>query len=227
MKENEANSPSRAIRRVVFWGATGQAKVLKECIDHTNLELLALFDNNKSLSSPFKGIPLYYEKQGLENWLRKHDTSEAIGFFAAIGGDKGKDRLILQEYAVSLNLEPLIAIHPRAFVAEDTQIGPGTQVMANSAVCVGSTLGDACIVNTGASVDHDCRIGDGVHIGPGATLAGCVEIDDLATVYSGAVVLPRVKLGKNAIVGAGAIVRNDVPPDTIVVGNPAKPLKGT
>ncbi len=88
-----------------------------------------------------------------------------------------------------------------------------------------SLLGRACIINTGASVDHECRLGDGVHIGPGATLAGCVEVDDYATVYSGAVVLPRIRIGKSAIVGAGAVIRGDVPECTVVVGNPAEIMK--
>lgn len=226
--ENAFEPPSLANKAstVVFWGATGQAKVLKECIEYMDLELLALFDNNKELSSPFEGVPLYYGKAGLHQWLEKRDSKDAVGFFAAIGGDKGKDRIEIQEHVLSLGLEPLVAIHPTAFVADSVQIGAGTQIMANSTICVGSVLGRACIINTSAIVDHECRLGDGVHIGPGATLTGCVEVDDYATVYSGAVVLPRIKIGKGATVGAGAIVREDVPEHTVVVGNPGKILKG-
>ncbi|WP_429970759.1 sugar O-acetyltransferase [Fructilactobacillus sp. Tb1] len=38
------------------------------------------------------------------------------------------------------------------------------------------------------------------------------------------VILPGVTIGKNAIVGAGSVVTKDVPDNTIVVGNPAKPI---
>ena len=37
-----------------------------------------------------------------------------------------------------------------------------------------------------------------------------------------AVILPGIKVGDNAIIGAGAVVTKNVPPDSIVVGNPAK-----
>jgi phosphonate metabolism protein (transferase hexapeptide repeat family) len=41
----------------------------------------------------------------------------------------------------------------------------------------------------------------------------------------GAVVMPGVTIGTGAVVGAGAVVTRDVPPYTIVVGVPARPLR--
>jgi len=46
-----------------------------------------------------------------------------------------------------------------------------------------------------------------------------------ASIGSGATILSNVTVGERAIVGAGAVVTRDVPPDTIVVGNPAKVLR--
>lgn len=214
------------ISEVVFWGATGQAKVLKECIEQMNLALVALIENDRTRSSPFPGVPIYFEKDGLGQWLTEQGPGASFGFFAAIGGARGQDRMSLQDQAKSLGLTPLVARHPTSFVADDVAVGAGSQIMANSAVCVGSHIGKATIVNTSASVDHECRIGDGVHIGPGATLAGCVIIEDFATVYTGATVLPRIRIGKGSIVGAGAVVTRDVPDHVIVAGNPARILKG-
>lgn len=214
------------ISEVVFWGATGQAKVLKECIEHMNLSLVALIENDRTRSSPFPGVPVYFEEAGLRQWLAEQEPSGSFGFFAAIGGTRGQDRISLQDYANSLGLAPLVARHPTSFVADDVSVGAGSQILANSTVCVGSQIGEACIVNTSASVDHDCRIGNGVHVGPGATLAGCVNVGDFATVYTGATVLPRIRIGKGSIVGAGAVVTRDVPDQTVVVGNPARILKG-
>jgi UDP-2-acetamido-3-amino-2,3-dideoxy-glucuronate N-acetyltransferase len=43
-----------------------------------------------------------------------------------------------------------------------------------------------------------------------------------ASIGAGAVILAGVTVGEGAMVGAGAVVTNDVPPHTVVVGNPAR-----
>lgn len=42
---------------------------------------------------------------------------------------------------------------------------------------------------------------------------------------AGATILPGVTVGENAVVGAGSVVTKDVEPDTIVAGNPARPIR--
>jgi acetyltransferase-like isoleucine patch superfamily enzyme len=46
-----------------------------------------------------------------------------------------------------------------------------------------------------------------------------------ASVGSSSTILCGVTIGENAIVGAGSVVTKDVPPNTIVAGVPARPLK--
>lgn len=50
-----------------------------------------------------------------------------------------------------------------------------------------------------------------------------VLIDDYAWIATNAIVLPGSRIGRGAVVGAGAVVRGDVPPGAVVVGNPALP----
>jgi acetyltransferase-like isoleucine patch superfamily enzyme len=46
-----------------------------------------------------------------------------------------------------------------------------------------------------------------------------------ASIGSSATLLCGITVGANAIVGAGSVVTTDVPPNTIVVGNPARVLR--
>jgi maltose O-acetyltransferase len=50
---------------------------------------------------------------------------------------------------------------------------------------------------------------------------GRVDIGRRAYIGAHAIVLPGVSIGDNAIVGAGSVVRHDVPPGVVVMGNPA------
>jgi acetyltransferase-like isoleucine patch superfamily enzyme len=48
-----------------------------------------------------------------------------------------------------------------------------------------------------------------------------------ASLGSGVTVLANVTVGEGALVGAGSVVTKDVPPHTIVAGNPARVLRST
>lgn len=49
-----------------------------------------------------------------------------------------------------------------------------------------------------------------------------VVIEDDCFIGHGAIILMGVTIGKGSIVGAGAVVREDVPPGSVVIGNPAR-----
>jgi len=212
------------MKDLVFWGATGQARVLREALGPLDYTLLAIFDNRRLLS-PFDDVPIHLGKEGFEAWIAKrHDPSELHGC-VAIGGAQGADRLDIQLWLSARGVVPLTVVHPRAFVASNASIGHGSQILAMAAVCANAKLGRSVIVNTSASIDHDCVVGDGVHVGPGAHVTGEVEIGEYAFIGAGAVVLPGVRIGSGAVVGAGATVTRNVRPGQKVVGTPANMLR--
>lgn len=54
---------------------------------------------------------------------------------------------------------------------------------------------------------------------------GLITIEDDSWIGANCVITAGVTVGKHAVVAAGSVVTKDVPPYTIVGGNPAKPIK--
>lgn len=59
------------MKEMIFWGATGQAKVLRESMQNTGINLVALFDNNENLVPQLTDVPIFFGKRGFEDWVQK------------------------------------------------------------------------------------------------------------------------------------------------------------
>jgi len=104
---------------------------------------------------------------------------------------------------------------------------------------MGVTIGQRCYISSGAHIDvrrGRIAIGKDVQVSSGSYILGHTgqrplkegqetRLEDNVIVYVNAVVMPGVKIGKNSVVGAGAVVTRDVPPDVVVMGNPARVIE--
>jgi len=116
-------------------------------------------------------------------------------------------------------------------IGDDCSIGSGSVV--EFAVVIGNRvrLHSQCFVPEYSVLEDDCWLGPRVVLtnarfpksrGAKHNLEG-VRICRFAKIGANATLLPGVVIGEGALVGAGAVVTRDVPPDTVVVGNPARP----
>lgn len=136
-------------------------------------------------------------------------------------GDNHKRAKLVQRFA-DLGFSLPAVIHPSAYVSPSAVIGQGCAVFAQAAINAEAQIGAACIINTGATVDHDCKLAEGVHACPGAHLAGEASVGAYAWIGIGASVIQKVNIGENTVVGAGAAVVGDVLDRVTVAGVPAK-----
>jgi len=125
-----------------------------------------------------------------------------------------------------LRLHPTSSLHWRAefYAPESIEIGAYCTI-GDSAFLDGRsglTIGDS--VNLGSHVSIYTRQHD-VDDPWFAEVGAPVRIEDHAWVSSHAIVLPGVTIGEGAVVAAGAVVTKDVPPYTLVGGNPARPIR--
>lgn len=151
-------------------------------------------------------------------------------FNIAISDSAARQRIA--ERLLDAGAEPLTLLGEPAVLLDGAQLGPGAVLCAYTFVGANATIGRFFHGNIYAQVEHDCRIGDYVTFGPGVRCNGHIVVEDHAYIGSGAMIRqgragqPLV-IGRGAVVGMGAVVLNDVPPGATVVGNPARPIRGT
>ena len=219
---------SQVNRPCIIWGATGQAKVAYDILMSEGTKIIHLFDNNSSIKSPLPGIPVSYGPDGILSFidtLRHQELNPSdIDCIAAIGGAHGEARETMTLFMESHGFKSRSLIHKSTMISPFANIGKNVQLLAGSIIGPFATIGDHSIINTGANVDHDCKIGKNCHIGPHAALAGEIVIDNNVFVGTNATILPRLRIGHGSIVGAGAVVTKDCAAESVVAGNPARPL---
>jgi len=118
---------------------------------------------------------------------------------------------------------------------------PGARIGADCNICDHCfiendvVVGDRSTIKCGVQLWDGITIEDDVFIGPNATFTNDrmprsrqrperflrTVIKRGASVGANATILPDLTIGENAVVGAGAVVTHSVPPNAIVVGNPA------
>lgn len=124
-------------------------------------------------------------------------------------------------------------IEPGSFIREGAIIEKGCIVMMGAVVNIGAVIGQDTMLDMGCVVGARVQVGKKCHIGAGAVLAGVLEppsktpviIEDDVLIGANAVVIEGVRIGAGAVVAAGAIVTQDVRPNEVVAGNPARVVK--
>ena len=126
-------------------------------------------------------------------------------------------------------------------IGNHTKVGPFVEIQKNANVGKNCKIQSHTFICEGVAIEDNVFVGHGVTFindkYPGATNdKGELQNEEDwkveptfvkkgASIGSGATILSHVTIGENAIIGAGSVVTKDVPPNTIVAGNPAKTIR--
>jgi len=141
--------------------------------------------------------------------------------------------------------------HLEGCYIEGAVINAGSRIYRNAHIMMHTVIGDNCLIGGGCFIADGAKIGnrvrmmlnagigrnaiieDDVYIGPNVVFTNSspgeelmpIRIGEGAFVGSNVVTTPGVSIGAHSIVGTGSVVTKDVPPSSVVVGNPARVIR--
>jgi acetyltransferase-like isoleucine patch superfamily enzyme len=121
-------------------------------------------------------------------------------------------------------------------IREENVIGADFSIWNNSVVDYGCIIGNGVKIHCNCYVSQFTVLEDNVFLAPGVTIAndihpGCPDSKKCLrgpTIRAGAkigvnvTILPYVNIGERSLIGSGAVVTRDIPPESVVYGNPAR-----
>ena len=125
-------------------------------------------------------------------------------------------------------------------IGDETKIGAFVEIQKNASIGCRCKISSHTFICEGVAIEDNVFVGHGVVFindsYPRATAGGELQtqadwkvektvVKKGASIGSGATILSKVTIGEHAIVGAGSVVTKDVPPNTVVAGNPARVLR--
>ena len=114
-------------------------------------------------------------------------------------------------------------------VQKNAKIGSNCKISSHTFICEGVTIEDNVFIGHGVTFVNDSHPRATNPTGELQTESDWQVETTLvkkgASIGSGATILSNVTVGENAMVGAGSVVTKNVPANTTVVGNPARPLR--
>lgn len=199
---------------VILIGGGGHCRSCIDVIESQGIySILGIIDKTTSLTVlPYPLLGSDYEI----NYLFEKNKN----FIITLGQIKTPvKRIEIFKNLISLGANLPTIISPHAYIAKRTQIGIGNMIMHGSIINASAAIGDNCIINTQALIEHEVEVQSNCHISTGAKINGAVKIGQGSFIGSGAIIREGLKIGANSIIGAGVVVFNDVPENTKIVSN--------
>lgn len=200
---------------LILFGAGGHARSCIDVIQRAGeFKIVGIVGLPEEVGTRVLGIDVIGTDGDLENFARQFQFA-----FIGIGQIKiSQNRINLFTKLKSKGFTLPLVISPESYVSPHSKLGEGSIVMHGAIINAGVTVGNNCIINSKALLEHDSRIGDHCHISTGAILNGNTSVGSGSFIGSGAILKEGTQVGLNALVSMGSVLRKNIADDESYLG---------
>ncbi|UUO23059.1 N-acetyltransferase [Colwellia sp. M166] len=150
--------------------------------------------------------------------------------------------------SADIYIDPTANVSPDAKIGAGTKVWINTQIRENTSIGTNCILSKDVYIDAGVTIGNGCKIQNSVSVYQGVTIENdvfvgpnvCFTNDKVprafnsdwritktlvktgASLGANATIVCGITLGEYSMVAAGSVVTKDVPPYSLVVGNPAR-----
>lgn len=200
--------------RVIIWGTGGHAVSVSETVRAAGGHIVG-YVSEDPLPTTFQDLPVFQE-------LPQSEAGEKVRVVVAIGDNWTREQIVTRLRTSHPEIEFPAFEHPSASVASTAKIAAGAIIMQGAIVGAAAEVGEHCLINTRASLDHESQLQAFSSLAPGAITGGRVRIGRRSAICIGAIIKHGVEVGEDVVVGAGSYVHESLPARSVAYGTPAK-----
>lgn len=214
------------IKKVIIFGIGGTSIDILDVINDINesskakLECIGFLDDEEEKVGEIIGN---VKVLGSLNIAKDFKNTYFINGIGSPNNFFKKDEII-KKTSISLD-KFLTIIHPSATVSKTAQVGSGSVIFQNVTINSNVKIGNHVVILPNSVLGHDCVIGDYTCVASMASISGGIDVGKCCYIGSNSVIKEFVKIGEYSLVGMGSVVLEDVSPNSVYVGNPAKFLR--
>lgn len=212
--------------KVIVLGGKGTAKVVAEQIydaqkKGAEIEFLGFAFDDESFGTEINGFPILGKTYNI--WEQYREDESVKFHFQMYRQDILPERIkLLHSYGIPEE-RFFTFIHPSCMIANSAKIGVGSVIMANTVINANAQIGKFCTIQSNVLVGHDAVIGDYNFFAAHSVISN-VKMGDRNFVGINACLNNFITIGDDTFVAMGSNVIKDIPTNTKVMGNPAKPF---